>query len=113
MHELSIMMNIVDIAEEQVHKASASSVDRIEIEIGQLAGVEMDAFDFAWEIAIDKTVLQHAEKVIHRIEGKARCTECETEFQMSELFDPCPNCGSYFSNLLAGKELRVKSLVVS
>ena len=38
MHELSIVLSIVDIAEQQVALNDAQSVEEIELEIGQLAG---------------------------------------------------------------------------
>lgn len=113
MHELSIVMSIVDIAEEQVKKNHARQVDAIELEIGELAGVEPDAFDFAWPSAVKGTVLDHAQKEIRHIPGRALCHECDCEFVLHEAFDSCPACGSYFYNILQGKELRVKSLVLS
>lgn len=60
MHELSIVLSIVDIAEQQVALNDAQSVEEIELEIGQLAGVEWDALDFAWEAATKHTVLEKA-----------------------------------------------------
>jgi hydrogenase nickel incorporation protein HypA/HybF len=113
MHELSIIASIVEIAEEQVRKAGAQQVDNIELEIGELAGVEWVALEFAWDVGVQKTVLEGAEWYLHRIPGQARCAECGEVFDMQELFDPCPRCGSYFNKILKGKELRVKALTVS
>ncbi|HFA50518.1 MAG TPA: hydrogenase maturation nickel metallochaperone HypA [Bacteroidetes bacterium] len=112
MHELSIIKSIVGIAEEQAAKAGAAQVESIELEIGELAGVEWRALDFAWEVGVQQSVLENAERNIQRIPGEARCSECETIFAMKQLFDPCPECGSYFNEILKGKELRVKALTV-
>lgn len=113
MHELSIVMSIVDIAEAQVKKNHARQVDAIELEIGELAGVEPDAFDFAWPSAVKGTVLDHAQKEIRHVPGRALCHECDGEFVLHEAFASCPACGSFVYNILQGKELRVKSLVLS
>lgn len=113
MHELSIIASIVDIAEEQVKKASAQRVDSIELEIGELAGVEWTALEFAWDVGVQQTILEGAEWYVHRIPGEARCSECGQHFVMDALFDPCPACGSFFNEILKGKELRVKALTVS
>lgn len=113
MHELSIVWSIVEIADTQVKKAGASRVDRIDLEIGELAGVAFEALDFAWEVGVNNTVLQGAERHIHRIEGKARCMDCGHTFPISELFEACPACGRYLCEVVQGKELRVKSLEVS
>ena len=113
MHELSIVQSIVQIAEEQVRKAGAQTVDSIELEIGTLAGVEWDALDFAWQAGVPRTVLAQAERIVHRLPARARCSGCSTEFDLEEWFGPCPHCGETFSDLLQGRELRVKSLTVS
>ena len=50
MHELSIAMGIVRIAENEIAKVNAQKVEQIELEIGTLAGIEIDALDFVWSI---------------------------------------------------------------
>jgi hydrogenase nickel incorporation protein HypA/HybF len=112
MHELSIVMGIVDIAEKEVEKARASKVDVIELDIGELSGVEMEALEFAWKVAVEGTVLNHAERKINRIKAKAKCMDCGSDFEIGALYDPCPECGSFFKDVYQGKELRVKSLEV-
>lgn len=112
MHELSIVMGIVEIAAAETRKAGAQAVESIELDIGQLAGVQLDSLEFAWEVAVKNTVLQKAERHIHLIPGKARCNDCGTEFNMQQLYDACPHCGQYFNDIIQGQELRVKSLVV-
>jgi hydrogenase nickel incorporation protein HypA/HybF len=113
MHELSIIQSIVEIAEEQVQARSASQVEEIELEIGELAGVEWGALDFAWDVGVQQSVLQDAKRIINKIRGVAKCAECNTEFHMQKLYDKCPECQSYFNTIVKGKELRVKALTIS
>ena len=112
MHELSVAMGIVKIAESETRKAGAREVEAIELEIGTLAGIEFEALDFVWPIAVRDTVLEHAEKRVEVVEGKARCMDCDTEFQLSRYYDSCPQCRSNLKAILRGKELRVKALEV-
>jgi hydrogenase nickel incorporation protein HypA/HybF len=112
MHELSIVLSILEIAEDKVREHQAERVESIELEIGQLAGIEWAAMDFAWEVAVRNTVLEGSTREIRKIEGKAKCLECENEFPCSTLYSACTSCGSVFSNLLQGKELRVSSMVL-
>ncbi len=112
MHELSIVMSIVDLAEEQVKKNHARKVDRIELDIGTMAGVEFSALEFAWSAGVKNTVLESAERQINHIEGRARCMLCDKEFPVTEPFQPCPVCNDYMNEFLQGKELRVKSLTM-
>lgn len=113
MHELSIVMGIVKIAEQEVVKADASVIEEIEIDIGCLSTVEMNAFEFAWQQAVKQTVLAKTIKKINRIAGKATCLDCDAFFPLQNLYDACPACGQHFLNVTEGKELRVKSLLVS
>ncbi|MCE2611696.1 hydrogenase maturation nickel metallochaperone HypA [Flavobacteriaceae bacterium D16] len=110
MHEMSIALSIVKIAEEEARKAKVTQFAAIDLEIGTLAGIEFDALDFVWEAAVQKTVLEKAEKRIIKIPGKANCSDCGQEFTLSFVYDNCPSCGSYLKHIVQGKELRVKSL---
>lgn len=112
MHELSIALGIVDIAEKEVKKAQAKKVDEIELLIGALSGVELDALEFVWPSAVQDTVLAEAKKKIQYNEAKARCLECETIFPVENAYDACPKCGSYFKDVFQGKELKVKRLIL-
>ena len=112
MHELSIVMSIVQIATKEASRNGASIVDEIELDIGVLSSVEMDSFDFAWQQGVKNTVLQHAGGQVNRIPGKGRCLDCATEFPMQQLYDACPACDSQLVDILSGKELSVKTLLV-
>jgi hydrogenase nickel incorporation protein HypA/HybF len=113
MHELSIVMSIVDIAAREAEKARAMHIEEIELDIGELSTVEMQAFEFAWQQGVKNTVLAGAAKTINRIEGFARCPECQIDFPVVQVYDACPVCNGHFNQILSGKELRVKSITVS
>jgi len=112
MHELSIVMSIVDLATKQAAKHHASAIEEIELDIGCLSGIEMDSFEFAWKQGIKRTILENATKKVNRIEGKAKCSDCDTHFDMFQLYDSCPNCNSHLAVIISGKELKLKSLVL-
>jgi hydrogenase nickel incorporation protein HypA/HybF len=112
MHELSIVMSIVEIASEQVQLAGAREVTRIELEIGALSGIALAALDFAWDVGVKDTVLAGAERHIHAIAGRARCSDCGAEFGIAELYDACPQCNGYFHQVLSGQEMRIKWIEV-
>ena len=113
MHELSIVMGILNIAEAEAKKAGAKRVDLIELEIGNLAGIELDALDFVWSGAVKDTVLEHAIRKIDLIKGKGKCMECDLVFPLEHVYDPCPNCQNFLKGIIQGKELRVKALEVT
>lgn len=113
MHELSIVMSIVDIAEQQVRQANATVVEEIELDIGTLAGIEFDALEFAWKEGVRTTILENAVRKINKIEGKAECQDCQISFSIENYYDACPVCGGHLIHITKGRELKVRSLVVS
>lgn len=112
MHELSIAMGIVRIAEKETAKVNAQKVEQIELEIGTLAGIEFDALDFVWPSAVKDTILENALKKVTIINGKAKCNDCNVVFKLDNMYDACPNCKGYIKTIVKGKELVVKSLEV-
>jgi len=113
MHELSIALGILKIAENETAKAKANKVDLIELEIGTLAGIEFDSLDFIWSSAVKDTVLEKAVKKITIIKAQAKCIDCDTVFDINFVYDSCPKCNSFLKRIIKGKELRVKALEVS
>jgi len=112
MHELSIVMSIVELASAQAAKHDASVIEEIELDIGCLSGIEMDSFDFAWKQAVKRTLLENAHRKVNRITGRATCLDCGAGFTMEHLYDGCPVCGSHLCQVMSGKELRLRSLVL-
>lgn len=113
MHELSIAMNIVEIAEENASREGIGHIDEIILEIGTLSGVVLEALELAMESACKNSVLENAKVTIELITARARCNNCDNTFDTDDIFSPCPECHHPFSTIIKGKELRVKSLKVS
>lgn len=112
MHELSIVMSIIDIAQRYAKKENATAIEEIEIDIGCLSTIQLEAFEFAWKHAVKETVLKKTRKNIHHIQGKAVCLTCNTLFAIDNLFEVCPACGEHNFDIKEGKELRVRSLII-
>ncbi len=112
MHELSIAMGIIKIAEDETRKTHTKKVEIIELEIGTLAGVELESLNFVWPSAVKGTVLENAQKKIDVIQAKGKCLECDSIFILENIYDSCPKCNSFLKGIIKGKELRVKSLEV-
>jgi hydrogenase nickel incorporation protein HypA/HybF len=106
-------MGIIDIVTGEVERSQASGVEEVELDIGCLSGVEMTSFEFAWKQAIRNTALQNAVTTIHRPEGKGRCLDCGETFPVAHLYDACPHCGSHWIRLLDGRQLKVRSILVT
>ncbi|MEV7520313.1 hydrogenase maturation nickel metallochaperone HypA [Streptomyces sp. NPDC091371] len=108
MHEMSIAMAVVGQVEEAA-PGGASVAGRVELQIGELAGVVPDSLAFCFELACAGTVLEGAELVIRSVPARARCGACAGDWDVGmppELC--CPACGRATEvELLSGRELRI------
>lgn len=111
-HELSIVLSVVDAAAQVAHENQAERIDAIELEIGALSGVELEALEFAWSEGIKRSLLERAEKTFTLIPGKGTCSDCGLSFPVNTLYDPCPICNSYFVQITEGRELKIKSITL-
>ena len=110
MHEFSIAQNIVEIANKAARKEYAEIVNKLELEIGDLSGVELEALEFAFDVCVKGTILEKAEIVVHNIPGEGNCLDCGNGFTPTALYDPCPDCGGFNIDIREGMELKVKSI---
>lgn len=112
MHEMSLIVGILQIAETEARAADARVINAIELEIGDLAGVEVDSLMFCFETARRGTMAADAELVILPVPGRGRCPRCEQEVPVQEFaIACCPQCEE-FVEVTQGRELRVKSINV-
>ena len=112
MHELSIAMSIVDICAEETEKAGANKVTMVELDIGSMSGVVIEALEFAWDAATQNSVADGSELRIQKIEARAKCRECAQEFDVDNFYSPCPGCGAFGYEIFKGQELKVRAITV-
>jgi hydrogenase nickel incorporation protein HypA/HybF len=108
MHELILMANVVATIEERTRPAR---VLRVRLEVGRLSGTLPDALRFCFDACARDTTLEGAELTIDEISGLARCRDCGGELPLDSFLDLCA-CGSAALDVVAGQELRIKSVEV-
>src|SRR5262249_35388115 len=77
MHELSIAMSIVEMAEEEAQR-HGGHVSAIHLKIGALAGVVKEALVSSFEMACADTALEGSRLVIEEVPIVAFCSHCLT-----------------------------------
>jgi len=112
MHEFSLAGEVIRLAEYEAEKNKAVSVSEITIEVGNMSGVEADAFESALGLLREKSILEKALIRIVKIRGRGICPSCKTEFEMNSRIDTCPECNEFPSGIKGGHEFRVVSLVI-
>jgi hydrogenase nickel incorporation protein HypA/HybF len=112
MHELSIAMSIVEIAEEEAERRKVN-VDAVHLDLGLLSGVVKEALMFSYEIACDGTRLQGSKLVVKDIPIEVYCPSCDAQKTLSSMqWFSCPDCGTPTSEVIHGRELAITALEV-
>lgn len=109
MHEVSIANSIIETVQNLLPGNSNEYVSSVQIKVGELSSIEIDALQFSFDIVKAKTPLNKAELKIEMIEGKAQCSDCDEIFPMHGFATPCPKCNSYLVKILQGKEMKIVS----
>jgi hydrogenase nickel incorporation protein HypA/HybF len=112
MHEMSIAMNIIELASAAAQEEGAAAIERIELEIGTMAGLMVESLEFCFEAAARGTLAEGAVLDITSIPAKGRCLVCNEISVVDSLAAQCPHCGAYLLSLLTGKELTIKAIIV-
>src|SRR5947209_15648119 len=113
MHELSIALGILDVAEEEAERQGGGRITAIHLRLGPLSGVVKDALLSAYGLAREHTRLETAELAIEEVPLVTYCTACAAECTpASEWLLCCPACGSATPQIISGRELEVVALEV-
>ena len=113
MHELSIALNIVDIAAETARKNGGGRVETLYLKLGALSGVLKDALLFSWQLASADTLLEGSRLVIEEVPVVVRCSACEADRKLDSINRfVCPVCQQATPKIIQGKELEITALEI-
>ncbi|CUH75911.1 hydrogenase maturation nickel metallochaperone HypA [Tropicibacter naphthalenivorans] len=112
MHEMSICEGIRTVIEDHTRGHDVKGVKCVRVEIGQFAGVEKPALEFAFEVVMRGSVAEGAQLIMIDLPGKAMCYDCMHEVEIPERLAPCPDCGGGKLMPTGGEEMRIKDLEV-
>ncbi len=113
MHELSVALSLIQLADDAARQAGASRVLALHVRIGALAGVVPDALRFSFDIAAEGTLVAGARLEIEEVPVRIFCDLCAAE---ADLPNPqsfvCPICQQPAMRMVQGRELQLISLEV-
>jgi hydrogenase nickel incorporation protein HypA/HybF len=112
MHELSIAMSIVEMAQKEAMQRGVQ-VNAVHIRLGALSGVVKQALLSSYEMACDDTPLRGSRLIIEEVPVVIFCPHCKVQRPLSsvQLFC-CVECGTPTSEIVHGKELEVVALEI-
>lgn len=113
MHELSIAMSIVELAEEDAAKREVQ-IEAVHLRLGALSGVVKEALLSCYEMACEDTRLQGSRLIIEDVPVVIFCPTCNAQRTLSSVQQfTCPECNTPSWEVLQGKELEVVALEVN
>ncbi len=110
MHEASLAIALGEEILRLLKQEKGKRVRRVTVEIGELSGVDLEAFRFACE-ALKHSMPEFSEAEIILIPVRAcfRCLRCGKDFEGNYLVD-CPACGASDKEVLSGEELLLREV---
>jgi hydrogenase nickel incorporation protein HypA/HybF len=111
LHELSVVINVVQTVESIARKNGLTRIDTLVLQIGELSSVIPRYIEACYPAAVDGTLLQETKLRIEVLPGNGMCKECNTVFNLLQNHDTCPKCGSKHREILSGKEFIIKEII--
>jgi hydrogenase nickel incorporation protein HypA/HybF len=112
MHEMSIALSILDVAQEEAERRGAR-VAAIHLKLGPHCGVVKEALLSAYDLARESTPLAGANLVIEDVALTAWCPSCGCARTIPSVqMLCCPECGSPTPEVISGRELEVVALEI-
>lgn len=113
MHELSIAMSIIDMAQEEAERHGGAQVQAVHLKLGRLTGIIKEALLSSYQMACEATPLEGSQLLIEEIPVEVFCPKCNVPRLVDSIqWFCCPECGTATPNVLRGKELEVVALEI-
>ena len=113
MHEVGIMQNAIQMAEQQARESGANRIHALRLRVGLMSGVVAEALEFAFEAVSRGTLAEGARLEIERVPPAAWCAHCGAEFPCEDYDLTCPRCREFSQELRRGTEIQLSSIEVS
>ena len=114
MHELGIAESALRLALERARAEGAARVTRLELRVGALSGVDIEALQFAFSAILPGTPAEGAALQIDPVPAVAYCPACQQDFTLEQhFFCECPKCGRPSAVIKQGRELDLVRLEIT
>lgn len=114
MHELSIALSILEIAEEEAERRGNAQVQAIHLKLGALSGVVKEALLSAYQLATEQTQFAECRLVIEDVPVLVYCSSCRAERPVQSVqWFCCSECNTPASDVVHGRELQISAMELS
>jgi hydrogenase nickel incorporation protein HypA/HybF len=111
MHELGIMINIIEQVEKIARENEVEQIEALVLQVGEIAPVVPQYLEACFPAAVDGTLMQDTELRIEVIPANALCKSCRQVFHLLEHPRACPECESTEWEVLSGREFNIKEII--
>ncbi len=111
-HEAGIAAELIARVTERLEGVPHGAVRAVRLAIGDLAGVNVAALEFAFDCLAANTPLAGARLMVERIPVTLLCRMCGTRGEITDWRFRCAHCGSDAVSVATGRELDLRSLDV-
>jgi len=112
MHEAGIAGNLIETAERHLQGVPHGPVRRLVVRLGELAGVNPEALDFAFECLSPGTLVEGARLEVERVPLTVACEACGGTTPVVDYVFRCGACGADAVRVATGRELEFVSIDV-
>lgn len=112
MHEISIALSIIEIAESKAREQNSRCIQTIKIRLGEFTAVVKEALEVAFEVARQGTLAENARLEIEKVPMIVRCVTCgPIANPMRSVCLVCSQCGLPLE-IISGAELQVEYIEI-
>jgi hydrogenase nickel incorporation protein HypA/HybF len=90
-HEYSLVQALVTRVETLAHDRKATAVHRLVVSVGELAGLDPELFQTAYDTFRAGTICERASMELRRVPARWSCPGCGREIAKGEVL-ACPDC---------------------
>lgn len=98
--------------QQAAEQAGALRVTDVNLSVGEMTEAIEDALQFAFEALRTGTVCENAQLHITMVKPRSHCLECGSTYEHDRFHMLCPECGSFATELVAGREMQIDSIEV-
>ncbi|HTR23361.1 MAG TPA: hydrogenase maturation nickel metallochaperone HypA [Terriglobales bacterium] len=102
---MGIANSILEGVEKELRLRPGSRAVKVGVRIGELAGVDPDALNFAFEALTLDTPRAALKLEVEYVAPRSRCRDCRNEFEVRNYELLCPSCGSLTTERISGDEM--------
>ena len=112
MHEGSIAQNLLAIAIEKAKEYKANTITLIRIKVGEFAGVNQSALEFAFDNFSQGTMAEKASLKITSSPLLGKCRKCNEVFKIKKDNFKCSKCDSLEIDIISGEDLFIEDIEI-